>query len=184
MAPLNEIDVMRVIDDSLSQISDEPTKARILKWVLAKHSKDIKPVVEEIVIPESKKKRKMEKTKQPSKKSKKTLSIIKELNLSPKGKTPFPEFIKEKQPSSDQEKCVASVYHLQRNLELEGISVDHVYTCYKIMHWRVPADLENTITVTASQKGWLDTTNRKDIKITTHGENLIEQDLPKKENVK
>jgi len=186
MSSLSELEVMKIIDDSLSQIADEATKNRILKWAWLKYSTEkqtVNQVIEEQK-PKPNKKKKKQKSKSSIRKQKSSLSIVKNLNLSPKGKTSFAEFIKEKQPVSDQEKCVASVYHMQRNLELENIDVNHVYTCYKIMKWRVPADLENTLAVTASQKGWLDTTNFKDIKITTHGENLIEQDLPKKVKAK
>lgn len=68
---------------------------------------------------------------------------------------------------------------MQHNLEIENIDSNHVYTCFKIMKWRSPSGLENTLKVTASQKGWLDTRNLKDIKTTTHGENLIEHNLSK-----
>lgn len=181
MSPLNELDAMKNIDDALSQIEDYVTKERILKWVWSKHSKE-KPLVEEETPPpqkETKKLVKKLKAKSSSKKQKTTLSIVKNLNLSPKGKKAFKDFIEEKQPKSDQEKCTVSVYHMQHNLELTNISVNHIFTSYKISKWRVPSGLDNTLKVTASQKGWLDTSDGNNIKTTTLGENLVEHDLPK-----
>ena len=181
MSSLNELDAMKIIDDALSQIEDEATKERILKWVWSKYSKE-KLIINKDIIPlktENKKLNKKAKTNSSSKKQKTTLSIVKNLNLSPKGKKAFKDFIQDKQPKSDQEKCTVSVYHMQSNLELENIDVNHIFTCYKIGNWRVPADLPGTLKVTASQKGWLDTSNGNNIKTTTLGENLVEHDLPK-----
>jgi len=181
MSSLNELDAMKIIDDALSQIEDDAIKERILKWVWSKYSKEKPPISEENISPKTKAKKptKKSKTKSLSKKQKTTLSIVKNLNLSPKGKKAFKTFIEEKQPKSDQEKCTVSVYHMQHNLELTNIDTNHIFTCYKIGKWRVPADLDNTLKVTASQKGWLDTSDGNNIKTTTLGENLIEHDLPK-----
>ncbi len=180
MSSLNEIEVMKIIDDSLTKIEDAAVRNRILKWAWSKFSTDKQVTDEEIKIRDIRPSKtvKKQKSKSSVKKQKNSPSIVKSLNLNPKGKKPFLEFVKEKQPESDQEKCVLSVYHMQHNLELTNIDSNHVYTCYKIMKWRVPADLENTLRVTASQKGWIDTSNLKDIKTSTHGDNLVEQDLP------
>ena len=182
MVTSTETDAMKAIENALDDIKEDAARERVLAWAQSKYSVQKKlSSKEEPIVATTKKVRKAVKgQRSPSKKSKASLSIVKELNLSPKGKTSFADFMALKEPKSDQEKCAAAVFHLQRTLELPGITVNHVYTCYKIMKWRVPANLENTLTVMASQKGWIDTTNLKDIKITTHGENLIEHDLPKK----
>ncbi len=186
MSTLNELDAMKIIDDALSQIEDGVTKERILKWVWSKYSKEKTPTVEESTPHKMKneKSKKDSKTKSSSKKQKTTLSLVKDLNLSPEGKKVFKDFIEEKKPKSNQEKCTVSVYHMQHNLELTDIGTNHIFTCYKIGKWRVPADLDNTLKVTASQKGWLDTSDGNNIKTTTLGENLIEHDLPKEKKRK
>lgn len=55
---------------------------------------------------------------------------------------------------------------------------DHVFTCFKDVGHRTPKNMPQTIRDTASRKGWLDTSERGNIKITNHGENLVEHDLP------
>jgi hypothetical protein len=113
-------------------------------------------------------------------KAKSGATIIKNLNLRPKGKISFKDFVAEKRPPANLQKCTVAVYHLQHKLGLKGIGVNHVFTCYKEVGWRVPPNLSNTLSVIASIRGWLDTSNKEDIKTTTHGENLVEHDLPLK----
>jgi hypothetical protein len=113
------------------------------------------------------------------KKTKSTsLSIIKDLNLKPRNKKTIDAFIADKQPSSLLEKTATCVYYLGHTLSIKGICYNHVFTCFKHLKWRLPADLPNMMQQ-AGTKGWLDTSSNDDIKITTHGENLIEHDLPK-----
>jgi hypothetical protein len=110
-----------------------------------------------------------------------TLSIDKNLNLKPSGKQSINEFIDEKAPSSLKEKVTACVYYLQHKLGRKDINYSHVFTCFKHLNWRLPSNLPNMMQQAGTQ-GWLDTSNNADIKVTPHGENLIEHDLPKKKD--
>lgn len=106
-------------------------------------------------------------------------SLVRDLNLKPKGKDSFDKLAGQKKPTSNQHKCVVAVYYLRHEIGVPSITVDHVYTCFKHMQWRVPSSLGNTLAYVASVHGWLDTSNMADIKITTIGENLVEHDLPR-----
>jgi len=106
-------------------------------------------------------------------------SIVRDLNLKPSGKKSFREFAAEKQPASNLEKSVVAVYYLHHELGLSAVTVGHVGTCFKDASWRVPSNFANTLAETASRRGWLDTRSMADINVTTHGENLIEHDLPR-----
>jgi hypothetical protein len=105
-------------------------------------------------------------------------SIVRDLNLKPKGRDSFDKFAAQKKPNSNVHKCVVAVYYLRHELDLPSATVDHVYTCFKHMQWRVPSSLANTMAYVSSVHGWLDTRNMGDIKLTTIGENLVEHDLP------
>jgi hypothetical protein len=105
-------------------------------------------------------------------------SIAKDLNLRPPGKQGFPEFAAGKKPKSHQERMLCATYYLKHVLHLESVSLDHVYTCFKQQGWRVPSDLRNALQLVASRKGWLDTSDMEDIRVTTTGENFVEHDLP------
>jgi hypothetical protein len=78
------------------------------------------------------------------------------------------------------EKNTVFVYYMQKKLNLTGITVDHIYTCYKNGNIRVPGALVQSILDTSNRKGWLNTRRTDDISVTTQGENLVEDDLPRK----
>jgi hypothetical protein len=174
MGNIDEIDAMKQIDTLLSQFEDKETRNRILKWALDKFG-----VITEIE-PKSvlSKKPKTPKKKISSKKT--SISIDKDLNLKPKGKRSLADFVAEKKPNSNLEKITIFVYYLKHDLNIERINPSHVFTCFKDQNWRVPADLVNAMQFTASQKGWLDTSDMENVIITTIGENHVEHDLPRK----
>lgn len=182
MANINEIDIMKYLDESLSQIQDVATRNRILHWAWGKFSTKDVPLEAEDEMKQKNIKTIIGKSKK-VKKSRSAPSLVKDLNLRPSGKQTFEQFIQEKNPSSNQEKCLIAAYYLNQILKRK-VDVDSIYTCLKFSKWRIPANLENTLCVIAIQKGWLDTTDLKDIKIPTLGENCVEHDLPAKKKVK
>lgn len=185
MSPVSEIEAITAIDNALSQLDDSAARDRVLKWAWDKFSSKPAPSAEPLFetgkpirAKTAKAKKAKAKTKGTSK-SKLSLSIVKDLKLNPDGKKSFREFVNEKQPSTNQEKCTVALYYLQHELGMEDITVNHIYTCYKEVNWRI-TDLYNILVLTASRKGWVDTSNTENIKITPRGENLVEHDLPRK----
>jgi hypothetical protein len=51
----------------------------------------------------------------------------------------FAEFIEEKQPKGDRSKYLCVAYWLKSYKEIQEISIDHVYTAYRVMSWALPA---------------------------------------------
>ncbi|HEY8759617.1 MAG TPA: hypothetical protein VIP52_01760 [Candidatus Dormibacteraeota bacterium] len=111
-----------------------------------------------------------------------SFTIVKDLDLRPKDKQSLKDFTAAKRPKGFQEHIAIAVHYMKTTLQVPRVSVDHVYTCFKDQSWRLPGDLANTISVTASSKGWLDSRDRSDIHMTTVGENLIEHDLPRQKS--
>jgi hypothetical protein len=189
MGTISEIDALKAIDDSLSALDDLEARNRILEWACKKFSsKPVPPVAGEptasaigTVKTKSKKVGSGAKSKS---KAKPSLSMVKDLNLKPNGKPSLDDFVEQKKPISHYEKCTVCTYFLKHELNLDAISESHVFTCLKHMKWRIPANLSNTLAYTASQYGWLDTSDLQKIRITTMGENLVEHDLPKKKATK
>ncbi len=185
MSPVSEIEAIAAFDSALSQLDDSAARDRVLKWAWDKFSSKPAPSAEPpheagkpIRVKSAKAKKVKAKTKSVSK-SKSSLSIVKDLKLNPDGKKSFKDFVSEKQPSTNQQKCTVAVYYLQYEIGIEGITFNHIYTCYKDVNWRI-TDLYNILLLTASRKGWVDTSHTENIKITPHGENLVEHDLPHK----
>jgi len=184
MATVSELDAMKLIDETLSGVSDPSARDRILRWALAKFS-STQQTIQIVDNTKATSKNKSFKTKRSIKKASKlpSYTLLKELNLTPSGKKSFDDFVNEKLPLTYMEKCVVCVYYITNELE-QPVSTNHVFTCFKLKRWRVPANLENTLQYISSQRGWLDTANMIDIKITQNGVNFVEYDLPtKKEKI-
>lgn len=108
-------------------------------------------------------------------------SVVKDLSLRPKGKTAFVDFTAEKSPTTHQHKQVVIVYWLRHVAELsEGITADHVNTCYVEANWPRPSDLRNGLAVTSKAKGWFDTSDLSNIRLTARGEDEVQHNLPPK----
>lgn len=192
MSPISEIDAIKNLDETLSQLDDSSTRDRVLQWAWDKFASKAKLQTAQVDSQQGGHTKKSKKTRtakttpkgKTSSKSKSTPTIAKDLNLSPSGKQSFKSFVEEKQPASNQMKCTVAVYYLRNELELETVSINHIFTCYKnIGSWRV-TDVYNIVALTASRKGWLDTSDMNNIKLTPHGENLVKFDLPKKSKAK
>jgi len=192
MAKISEVDAIKTVDEALGGIEDKEALKRILRWAYEKYcpgtptpeSRDEAGANEGQAIKNKAKKKSVKKTKHKGKAKKTALSLDKTLNLKPGGKTSFADFAAKKNPSSDREKVVLCVYYLLNELGKKPVGINQVYTCFKSINWRVPADLVGTLHWVSSQKGWLDTSDSSDIKMTTHGENLMEHDLPRKKVAK
>lgn len=113
--------------------------------------------------------------KQPAKR---TYARAKDLNLRPPGKTSLHDFAKEKQPKAYHEKNVVVVFYLSEILEVNDIDVSRVLAGYHACSWKAPSNPVNSLQVTASAKGWLDTSDMTSIKLTHNGENAVKYDLP------
>lgn len=106
------------------------------------------------------------------------MSIVKDLNLRPEGELSFRDFYDQKKPTTQAQAVTVAVYYLKRILEMDKVTPEHVFTCFKDVGQRIPKDLPQTIRDAAKRKGWVDTSERGNVKITTHGENMIDHDLP------
>ena len=84
----------------------------------------------------------------------------------------------EKSPKTQEQAITVVVYYLQLVLELEEkITYNHVFTCFKHVARRVPKNLPQSIRDTAKRQGWVDTSERGTVKITTLGETIVDHDL-------
>lgn len=105
---------------------------------------------------------------------------LRDLDLAPKGKKSLKDFVQEKQPKSQDDMNAVSVYYLIEVIKVGPVTPNHVYTCYREAKVRTPTNLPNSLALTASRKGYLDTADTDDIAITPRGRNYVEYDLPPK----
>lgn len=187
MRKISEIDALKAVDDALSGLDDPTARERVLSWAWKKfvstHTPAAADETDGRAHPAKRTKRKATGSSKANGKAKNRikapLSMSRDLNLKPKGKKSLDDFMDEKKPNSIYEKCTVAAYYLKHELGLPDVSASHIYTCFKHMKWRVPANLPNSLAYTASRYGWLDTSDREKINVSTMGENLIEHDLPR-----
>jgi hypothetical protein len=94
---------------------------------------------------------------------------------------PRRDFIAEKSPKTNEERYAVILYYLQRVLSVENVNRDHVFTAFKDASIRVPKDIDGGLRKTGARKGWVNTEDKNDLRITITGENLVEHDLPRPE---
>jgi hypothetical protein len=115
-------------------------------------------------------------------KAKQTFAWDKALDLAGNGSQTFKMVATQKAPSNALEKCLVAVYWLTRLSDSSvPATIDQVYTCFKHMDWRVPANLANSLQK-AGSKGWLDTQKREDLRVVVQGENYFEHEMPAKKD--
>lgn len=122
-------------------------------------------------------------TKKKPQQSTKTPKIVPDLNLRPNdGKDSLDIFYASLSiKNSSKEQNLVFIYYMQKILGLTRISMDSVYTCYKhIKKIKVPGNLYQSLADTKNKKGWIDTSNMEELKVTIPGENYLEHDMQKK----
>ncbi len=103
-------------------------------------------------------------------------SMVINLNLSPKGQESLKDFIEKRDANNARKLNAVFVYYLQKIAGVENITPDHIYTCFKQMGIKVPTNMPQSLFDTKHAKGWIDTSNLNDIKISPAGENFVEHD--------
>lgn len=183
---MDEIKAMQALAVELEKLDDE-ARVRVLNWANAKfgagktsgHAASIVSPPAPAATTKAGGSAKSPPKSKATKKSKSIIAMNKTLNLSPSGKKSAIQFQSEKSPTSAIQKCVVAAYYLRETIEVDAVTVADVFTFFKTVGWKVPTDLKNTLQQ-AGSKGWLDTADGDDIKITSMGENLVEHDLPPK----
>ncbi len=114
------------------------------------------------------------------KSSKVSVSQDKSLDTAPNGVQSWKDFAAEKKPSSIPDKNVVAVYWLLEVANHAKATINKVYTLFLDVAWKPPSDPKNAAQQ-AGSKGFLDTVDSEDIKLTPRGTGLVKNDLPRAE---
>lgn len=177
---------------------DDDSKLRVFKYLLDRynlvptgsafesantHQPTLASLEEsEAIEEESKPKPKVTKKKSSSSKPKisgtstKSYSLITSLNLVSNGKESLKDFYAKYQVKNNFERNIVILYYLRRVVGEENIGINHIYTCYKHLSQKVPSIYQSLLD-TKNRKGWVDTSNTDDLKVTVAGENYIEHEM-------
>lgn len=110
-----------------------------------------------------------------------TFSLVNSLNLNPPNSKSLKEFFAEFQSKTFFEKNLLFLYYLEKLLKTDSISINHIYTCYKNAGEKVPGNLYQSLVDTKNYKGWIESKDINNLKITIAGENYVEHDFQKTE---
>ncbi|MYB39947.1 hypothetical protein F4X86_01460 [Candidatus Saccharibacteria bacterium] len=83
-----------------------------------------------------------------------------------------------KEPSSHVEVYAVLSYWLKDILGINQISIDEIWTLYKVIDKKPPRVLAQTFRDAKSKKGYFDVTDDGKYYLTTIGETFVEHDLP------
>ncbi len=106
-------------------------------------------------------------------------SLLPNLNLHPKGGQSLKEYFAKFKAKNSAEIILVIVYYIEKVLKQNNIDTNTIYTCYKHIGLAVPI-IDKAITNIHSRNGWINTSNRSDLKLTIAGENHIEHEMEKK----
>ena len=116
-------------------------------------------------------------TRQKTKRKLPVMSLVKNLDFCPEGKPDLKAFYAEKQPKTQLEEIAVFVFYLRQVLGIEGVTPNHVFTCFDETGARTPNDTPQIIRNTGARKGWVDV-SASGIEITTRGITFVKHDLP------
>lgn len=176
---------------------DNDSKLRVFKYLLDRHSlvpdaATIIPRIEDnsnstaesseiIEAKESK-----DKSPKPAKKKSvakpsatKSYSLISSMNLVSNGSESLKDFYGKYDAKNNFDHNILILYYLKRVIKESNIGPNHIYTCYKHLGIKVP-NIAQSLRDTKSRKGWIDTSETEDLKVTVAGENYIEHEITTK----
>ena len=111
-----------------------------------------------------------------TKSSLQSYSLITSLNLNPKGKKSLKDYFAQFSTKSNFEKNIVILTYLSSELGEKNIGVNMIYTCLKHLGLKIP-NIKQSLFDTKNRKGWIDTANVEDLKITVSGENFMEHEI-------
>jgi hypothetical protein len=92
----------------------------------------------------------------PTKPKKKKYATPQVLSIDLKsGKIPFDEYVQLKTPTDTTKKYLVCAAWLKENLNLDEITINHVYTCFRALGWNVQRDVGQTFR-TGKKQGYFD----------------------------
>lgn len=102
----------------------------------------------------------------------------KTLDIAPKGKMAWADFVEAKKPLTNDEKNTAAVYWLLEEAGREKAGISQIVTLFIAAKWDLPSNPKNSAQIAGSH-GLLDTSSSDDIKLTSGGTALVVNKLPR-----
>jgi hypothetical protein len=104
-----------------------------------------------------------------------TPNILTDLDLK-REPLPLKEFITNKKPTDNTKRYLAIALWLKDHHQIEEISSDHIYTCYRFLGWNTPRDTGSVFRDGKKAGYYVNGTNRGFYKLTHVGENRLTEE--------
>jgi hypothetical protein len=133
------------------------------------------PIAEPVVEPQQ---RAVAKPKPKARSPKPSYTFLEKLDLSASQDKPsLVEFMDAKFPVTNEERNLVFLHYLQHIRKIKPITVDHIYTCYRVVKIRVPISIEKSLHMAAH---WINISKTGRLSVTAVGKRYVEKQLPKK----
>lgn len=119
------------------------------------------------------------KTKSKSNAKSTSFNLVSTLNLNPQALKSLKSFYSEFIAKTFFDKNTLFIYYMERVLKTTEIGINHVYTCYKNVGEKIPGNLYQSLVDTKNLKGWIESKDINNLRITISGENHVEHDFPR-----
>lgn len=112
-----------------------------------------------------------------------SLKLVNTIDLAPPKEISLKSFVaKYESPKDFPERNLLIIYYLDKILKITDIGLNHIYTGYKHIGFKDPANLHQSLLDTKNKKGWIDISDKNNIKVTITGELHVEQGMSKTEH--
>lgn len=138
---------------------------------------------QEEIVKESPKnqKEKVPSSKKGKSNSAKTPQYLSDFDFRPSGKESLKDFFNRYDSKSNLEHNLLFTYYLQEIVKVESITTNHIFSCYRHLGLKIPS-FPQTLIDTKSRKGWIETANSDNLKVTREGINHFEHEFTRKDN--
>lgn len=130
--------------------------------------------------PQKSKSTSTDKSKSQKKSTSQKFQVLKDLNLRPSDKTHLTDYVQEFELKSNGDKIIVIVNYLKEVLKVEKVTIDHLYTAFFVLKYKIPTSFYQVVINTQSRSQWLDFEKVDDINLSTQGLNRVRLDISKK----
>lgn len=106
--------------------------------------------------------------------------MVKDLDLSGGADEPsLKEFFARYDHKTNFERNLIFTYYLKQVINIDKVTLDHIFTCYRKVEQKIPKALEQSMRDTAKDRGWVDIDDLENIGVPVAGINHLEHDMAK-----
>ena len=96
-------------------------------------------------------------------------TFLPDFNLAPTGVSAWKDFAAERDPQSDNDKCLVASLWIQTHGGVDPFTGNHLFTCFRAMDWKTQVDMIQPLRGLKSKKSYYDNPSHGKWRLTTIG---------------